>query len=269
MDFAVINSDLSYWQKQNTPLFQDLLWNLPEQKFGSINVIGGNSQGFSTPIRVSEFVKSKFPFREVKTILPDSLKKSLPVSHEIEFTPSTESGSFAKSPELTDFLKNADANLIVGDLSKNSATTVAFSQAIKSAPEKLYLISRDAVDSLASEMDNLLQLPKFFILATMPQLQKIFRAIYYPKMILLSQPIIPTVETLHKFTLSYLATIITFHENQVIVASGGKVTTTPIDSTDYSPLALWSGPLAAWITTLNFYNPSKPLEATTAAILAK
>lgn len=269
MDFAVINSDLSYWKKQLEPLFPNVTWNIPEQKTGSINIIGGNAQGFATNIRVTEFVNQHYPFREIKTILPDSLKKTVPVSANIEFTPSTESGSFAKSRALNAIFQNTDINLIVGDLSKNSATSIAVMGAIKNAPEKLYVISRDTVDSLVSEMDSLLTLPHFFILATMPQLQKIFRATYYPKMILLSQPLIPTIETLHKFTLSYPTTILTFHQDQIIVASGGTIVTTPLSETSYSPLNLWSGQLAAHIAALNFYNPNHALEATAAAVLQK
>ena len=269
MDFAVINSDLSYWKKQLTPLFPDLSWNIPEQKTGSTNIIGGNAQGFATTIRISEFLASHYPLRTVKVTLPDSLKKSLPVSANINFTPSTESGSFAKSPELNSAFASTDVNVIIGDLSKNSATAIAISDAIKKSPDKLYAISRDAVDLLATEMDTLLELPRIFIIATMPQLQKIFRAVYYPKMILLSQPIIPTIESLHKFTLSFPATILTFHQDQIIVANGGHITTTPINTTSYSPLNLWNGQLTAHITAMNFFNPSQPLAATTAAILQK
>ncbi len=269
MDFAVINSDLSYWKKQREPLFPNITWNIPEQKTGNLNVIGGNVQGFATSVRVTDFASHHYPFREIKTILPDSLKKNLPVSASIEFMPSTESGSFAKSRELVATFQNADVNLIVGDLSKNSATSIAITDAIKHSPDKLYVLSRDAVDSLANEMDTLLTLPRLFILATMPQLQKIFRTVYYPKMIMLSQPLLPTVETLHKFTLSYPATIITFHQDQIIVASHGTVITTPLNETFYSPLNLWSGQLATHIAALNFYNPEHPLEATTTAILQK
>ena len=32
MAFATISSDLSYWHKQSKPLFDNLIWNIPEQK---------------------------------------------------------------------------------------------------------------------------------------------------------------------------------------------------------------------------------------------
>ena len=52
--FATINRSFDYWQKQTKPLFTDLIWNIPEQKTGRVNVIGGNLQNFSTVIRTAE-----------------------------------------------------------------------------------------------------------------------------------------------------------------------------------------------------------------------
>ena len=132
---------------------------------------------------------------------------------------------------------------------------------------KPLVITRDSVDLLAPEAGRWLTRENTFVVASMIQLQKIFRAVYYPRMILLSQPLIPVLETLHKFTLTYPVTIVTFQEGNLIVAHRGQVTTTSLASTTYSPLTLWSGQLATKILALNLYNPNKPLEATTAALL--
>ncbi len=289
MDFAVLNSDLSYWQKQAKPLFPDLAWNLPEQKTGNLAIVGGNSQTFSTVVRISEYANKTFPFASVKTYLPDALRGKLPTLTNLEFLPSTASGSFAKSFQLNTYVSRADATLIIGDLSKNSATAIALADAI--APEKVLnsdgmnpnsespdpnsgisspkplVITRDSVDLLAPEAGRWLTRANTFVVASMAQLQKLFRAVYYPRMILLSQPLIPVLETLHKFTLTYPVTLVTFQEENIIVASNGKVTTTNLANTTYSPLTLWSGQLATKILAFNLYNPGKSLEATTAAIL--
>ena len=107
---------------------------------------------------------------------------------------------------------------------------------------------------------------KLIFIATMAQLQKLFRGLMYPKIILLSSPILPIVETLHKFTLSYKATILTFHQGQIIVANGGKIITTPIEETNYVPIGLFTSELSAKIAALNLWNPNKPLESTNSAI---
>lgn len=278
MAFAKLNSDLSYWQKQTQPLFADLIWNIPTQKIGHAFVVGGNSQNFSTVVRISEFVTKQFPFSHVVTALPDALRGKLPTLPELELLPSTSSGSLAKSYRLDEFFIRSDASLVIGDLSKNAATAVALADAISAthhpdesdlpAPNSnIIVLTRDTIDLLANEMSRILIRPNTILVASMAQLQKVFRAVYYPRMILLSQPLLPAIETLHKFTLTYPATLVTFHQENVIVAHDGKVVTTHIIDTEYSPISLWSGQLAARVMALNAYNPHKLLEATSAAIL--
>ena len=207
MTFAPAQLDLSYWQKAKQPLFTDLAWNLPERKTGRVAVLGGNSQSFSTPVRISEYLARQFPTQTVATLLPDALRPKLPPLPNLTFFPSTASGSFDRS----------------------------------AAPSPLLVLARDSLDALAPEAGNWL-------------------------MIMLSQPLVPALETLHKFTLSYPVTLCTFHQGQIITAHQGQIITTSLELTTYSPLTLWSGQLAANILALNLYNLSHPLEATTAAL---
>lgn len=291
-NFAKLDHDFSYWQKQIQPLFADLIWNLPEQKSGTLTIIGGNSQNFSAPIHLGEFINQHLPFRTTKILLPDVLRSKVPPVPDFIFSPSTTSGSFAKSAMLPDHLAHSDANIFIGDLSKNSATAIALAEALTQVlsstsaannsssnngqstsnhqqQNRLTILTRDTVDLLAPEASRWLLFPEIYLVASMAQLQKVFRAAYYPKMIMLSQPLIPIIETLHKFTLTYPVTILTFHQEQIIVAHHGKIITTPIIDTDYSPISLWSGQLAARIAALNLFNPNHQLEATAAAILYK
>ncbi len=266
MTFAPAQLDLSYWQKAKQPLFTDLTWNLPERKTGRVAVLGGNSQSFSTPVRISEYLARQFPIQTVATLLPDALRPKLPPLPNLTFFPSTASGSFDRSPALRAALADPDAALFIGDLSKNSATTIALAEAIRPTPSPLLVLARDSLDALAPEAGNWLNRDHLVIVASLLQLQKLLRAIYYPRMIMLSQPLVPPLETLHKFTLSCPVTLCTFHQGQIITAHQGQIITTPLELTTYSPLTLWSGQLAANILALNLYNPNHPLEATTAAL---
>lgn len=258
-----------YWVKNpNLKLFKDLEWNIPEQKSGTLNIIGGNSGSFSTVIHTAEFLFKTFPIKKLNILLPDSLKSKVPPLPDITFLPSTESGSINKSSTLNDFIDSADFTLIVGDVSKNSATSIALSNAIKNTTRPV-LLTRDAIDSVSSEMTNLIEREGFYLIGSLAQIQNIFRSVYYPKMILLSQPLLPIIEALHKFTLSYPTTILTFHQDQIIVASGGKVVTTPLEKTSYTPISLWDGQLAGKISAMNLFTPNKPLEASVSALTVK
>ena len=278
-----MNDAKTYWKKQTSAPKEDLKWNFPEQKQGRIVVIGGNSQNFSAPIKTAEFLAANFPLKQVQTVLPDALEPKFPpairsAAGNLTFTKSTPSGSFDKSKELNAAVNAADFALFIGDLSKNSTTCVAIADALAapSAPEAAApeaptpaILTRDTIDLLNPEMTDLIERKNLIIIASLLQLQKLFRAIYYPRVLLLSQPLMPIIETLHKFTLSYEnLTLLTFHDGKIIVGNRGKIVTIPIENTTYSPISLWSGTLASKVAAYNLWNPQKPLDATVSAVFA-
>lgn len=258
---------LDYFKKQSESekLFSDLEWNIPEQKTGIVSLIGGNSENFSTIIRSAEKLSNTYPLKTVNIILPDSLKSKLPPLPGLVFVPSTDSGSIAKSTVLKEYINSSDFTLFLGDLSKNSETSIAISDAIKENSSSI-LLTRDTIDLIAPELPSIIEKDHLFFVASLAQVQKIFRAVYYPKIILLSMPLIPVVEALHKFTLSYPCTILTLHQDQILVANSGKVIATPIKNTTYTPISLWSGELASKIAANNIFSKGQPLEATVFSI---
>ncbi len=257
---------MDYFEKIEKKPIEDLTWNIPERKQGLINVIGGNGQSFKTEIKISEFLIKKYPLQEVKTILPNVLKTQLPQLPIFVFLSSTDFGSFANETELIKVLNSADYNLMLGDLSKNTITAKIVGSACCYS-EKPLLLTRDTVDIVTSNRpEKLLMNDKIILFASMAQLQKLFRSIYYPKMLFLSQSLIQVIETLHKFTLSYPVSIITLHNNQIIIAKNGIIKSVPSESSNYTPIMLWQGELAAKIAAMNLYNPDNFISATVAAI---
>ena len=255
---------MDYFTKLKENVFKDLNWNLPERKQGSINIIGGNTKSFRTEIKIAEYLDKNFPVKDINVVLPDKLAGELPKLPNFIFVPSTDSGSLDESDELLAAINRADYNLALGDLSKNSITGRAITKALGKKPT---IITRDAVDLMAEHLtDETLMNEGLIILASMPQLIKLFHAVYYPKMLLMSQPLMQVVEILHKFTLSYPINIITLHSGQVIIARDGKVVAVPLEETDYSPITIWGGELAARIAVMNLFNPENFLDATSAAV---
>ncbi len=256
---------MDYFEKVEKNPDEDLGWNIPERAQGSVNIIGGNANSFRTEIKVAEFLANHYKIKEVNVILPDALKGKLPDLPNIQFLPSTESGSFDESQELINVFGTAEFNLILGDLSKNSMTARALASAYKSS-EKSLLITRDAVDLLTETgAEKTLMNENLVLFASVAQLQKLLRAIYYPKMLLLSQSLVQVAEVLHKFTLSYPISVVTLHNEQILIASSGTVRAMPLSKTGYAPLDFWNGELAAKITALNLFNPNNFIGATTCA----
>lgn len=259
---------MEYFEKVEENMAKDLLWNIPERKQGVVNVIGGNSQNFRTPVKVAEYLTEKYPVETVNLILPDALKSKLPPMPNFKFLESTETGSFADDTELAANMNSGDYNLLIGDLSKNAITGKVIVSACASS-EKPMLLTRDAVDLVAdNNPGDVLLNEKLVIFGSLAQMQKLLRAVYYPKMLLLSQSLVQVAEVLHKFTLSYPVGIVTLHNGQILVAKDGMVKAVPMEKSGYSPIMLWGGELAAKIVALNLYNPGDFVRATMAAIFS-
>ena len=268
-----------YWQKQTAkdPRYPDVRWNLPERATGSLSIVGGSSHGFQAVVRAGEFASTNLPLAHVQLVLPSSLEKVLAnagaagsatdskLAPQLLFAPATPAGTLAKSSTLTQ--QNADAVLLIGDLSKNAETAEAMSALCRAYAGPL-VIARDSLDLLTTNASSLVMRPHTTLVASLAQLQKLFRALYYPKMLLLTAPLMSVVEALHKFTLSYPVTLLTLHEGQILTAADGEVVSTPLGDTDYSPLGLWNGELATRVAAYQIFCPGQELAATTAAILA-
>ena len=246
--------------------YEDLKWNIPERKQGRVNVIGGNGGSFRTEVKVAEFLGANYPIEVVNLVLPDVLQGKLPPVPGVMYLKSTDPGSLADARELTEVIQGSDYSLLVGDLTKNAVTGRAVASACEHS-EKPLLITRDSVDVVAENMTStLLMNGNLVFLASVAQLIKLLRAVYYPKMLLMSQSLVQVTEVLHKFTLSYPVKIVTLHNEQVLVAENGKVVAVPLEKTGYSPLTFWMGELAAKIAALNLYNPGKFVPATVCAM---
>lgn len=257
----------NYFEKLAKNPYDDWYWNLPEMKQGSINVIGGSAQSFQLVIKTAEFLSVHYPLEQVKVVLPDALSTQLPSLPNFVFLPSTQSGGFT-GDGLGKQMGSADYNLIIGDFSKNAQTTngVAVAMSETTTPA---LVTRDAVDIMIDKGEAALKSPQLNYLLSAVQLQKMMRAVYYPKMLTLSQPLVAVAELLHKFTLSYDVGIAVLYNGQILAAKDGAVRAVSLESSGYSPITIWNGELAGKIAALSVYNPGDFVAAVIAAIYHK
>ena len=262
---------MNYWQKQGKkPLFDELDIERPERKqlAGRLLIVGGSKGSFFAVANAMTQAVA-VGIGEVKVLLPDSLKKQVPANSDVVFAPSEAAGGFGKGAVnfATAAAENTDFIFMIGDMGKNSETTT-FAERLVAGRNKPILITRDAVELLATSAQDWLEGDGVVLCATLPQLQKIFRAVYYPKMITLSMPTNQLIESLHKFTITYPVMVTTYHNGQIIVAQGGEVVTTGLGDTNYNQINLWSGELAVKIAALTLWNENKSFAATVSAVLA-
>ncbi len=262
--------NFNFWQKQ-TPeesLFPDIEWQKPEQKnlAGKLLIIGGNKLGFAA-VAQSHADALNAGAGECRVILPDSLKSAVDkLALDCIFVPSNPSGGISKEglPQIQAGIDWADAILLIGDTGRNSETAIVAEELLNST-SKPAIITRDAFDLLSAAHPQLLEHQETVLVITLAQLQKLLKSVFYPKVVLFSMSLMSLVEVLHKFTITYPIYIVTFHQNHLIVASDGRVSTTPW----YDPLLIWRGSVATKASVYAMQHPAKKFEAITTSLLSK
>ena len=267
-----MSENLNYWRRQSIKnLFNDVDLLPPEQKrmAGKLLVIGGNRMAFFAVASALETAK-RMGVGEVRALLPEDLKGQVPSTSEVYFAKSGNSGAFCADslPEMLRLADWAEAVILIGDSGRNAETSLVFSDFLGKL-DKPVLITRDAVDAICSSVgDWLLREGETNLFVTLPQLQKLLRTLYYPKVITLSMPTNQLVETLHKFTLSYEASVATFHNGLIVMAEKGEVVTQALDETSYSPISLWGGSLVTQAMVARLWNGDKQFSHILASVVA-
>lgn len=259
-----------YWHQQASgkPLFPDIEWSKPEQRTqrGHLGIVGGNKLGFAG-IAESYSTALSTGAGNVRVLLPDCLRKSIPPAMtDVVFGDCNASGSLSREAlgELRALGDWSHGVLLAGDAGRSSETALVYSDFIREYKGPL-VITRDAIDLVKNDADALSSRPQTVLILSFAQLQKLFQALYYPKMLTFSMQLMQLVEAVHAFTITYPITIAVLHRDTLIVAHGGEVTTTKWDN----PMAIWRGQTAARAATYLLWTPRQPLEAVTASLLSE
>jgi len=257
-----------YWHKQTAakPLYPDIEWGKPEQKSqaGRLGIIGGNKLGFAG-VAESYSNALKCGVGEVRVLLPDVLRKTIPpIITDTIFGATNPSGSLARESlvEMKALGVWSTGILMIGDAGRNSETAIVYEDFLREYSGPL-IMTRDAVDLIKHSSQNLIERPDTLLVVSFAQLQKLFQLVYYPKVLTFSMQLTSLVEAIHKFTITYPVSITVLFKEQLLVASGGEVTSTPWEN----PMAIWRGQTAARAACYWLWNPSKPLESVTASLL--
>ena len=257
-----------YWQKQRvtTPLFPDVVWSKPERRdqAGKLAIIGGNKLGF---VAVAESYSHSLAVGvgEVRVLLPDVLRKTIPATmNDVMFGASNPSGGLAKAatPELHALGNWASAVLLIGDAGRNSETAIAYEDFVRDYNGQLTL-TRDAIDLVKNSTKVIVERPDTLIVASFAQLQKIFQAVYYPKILTFSMQLAQLIEALHKFTITYPCSVMVLHKDTLVIASAGDIVTQPWDNA----MAIWRGSVATNAACFWIWNEKDILGGLSASIV--
>ena len=258
--------DNTFWLKQGSePLFGDLEWNKPERRdhAGKICIIGGSRHDLGAPSKAFDVVRASGP-SDLRIVLPDKTKPLVSgIMPEALFLPSTASGEFSNEGEIEilDHSTWADTILFPGDSGHNSQTAMLFEAILRSYKDQI-ILTRDAVDILDNDPAQLFNRPRTTLIISFAQLQKLLKG-YRPELgIVFSMDLIKLVDILHTLTQGSGSNIVTTHQNQIIVASGGKVSTTKLTNSLDEPKH-WRLRAASLAACYQTWYPTSPFKALT------
>lgn len=262
--------DKDYWHKQaDKPLFQDLAWSRPENKLqaGKLLIIGGNGHEFNVPAQAYA-AATKAGIGIARVLMPDSVAKQLAKfprpALEIEYTPSTPSGSFA-SKALIEFLSLsdwADGVLLAGNLGHNSETAILLEKFVSKYHGPVTLCE-DAVGYFVQAPNSISQRDDTCLVVTIAQLQKLGTSLKFSKPFKFDTNILELVEQLHEFTEQYELSIVLKHLDVIYVAHQGQVSTTKLEAEFDS----WRIETAAKASVWWLQNSQKPFQSITTSIV--
>lgn len=256
------------WQRQtrDKPLFPDMLWSRPENKAraGKLLIIGGNKFSFGA-VGSAYDAADRAGAGVVKVLLPDALSKTIgSLLENCEYAPTNKSGSFATS-SLDSWLQWAgwsDAVLLAGDVGRNSETAIVMERFIEKYSGSL-AITQDCLDQFLKDPKKLFMRQNTVIVGSFGQLQKM-----WPKIgaeigaLRYGASLAKNIDLLSQLTKRLPASIVTCHSDQLIVAAGGKVSTTPNNQD------IWRVTTSAKAAVWYMQNPQRVFEALSTALVA-
>jgi len=255
--------DREYWQQQTAsqPLFKDLLWSRPENRAhaGKLLIVGGNAHGFAAPAEAYRYA-TEAGVGLTRVLLPQSVKSLLPSgAPDMEFVPSTPSGSFARL-SVADFIDAAawaDGVLLAGDFGRNSETAIVLESLVWKY-HGLLTLAGDAVDYFTGSA-TMLDRPSTVLVVDLAQLQKLATAAKFTTAFTSTLDLLHLVEALHDFSADHQAALVLVHDDTIFVAVDGQVSTTKPSA---APLKI-----AASASVWHLQNPTKPFEALTTSLI--
>lgn len=258
-----------YWHKQTieTPLFPDIEWNKPERRdqAGRLAIIGGNKLGFAG-VAEAYTQSLQVGVGSVRVLLPDVLKKTIPPTMiDVVFGASNPSGGLAKDAAINMQAVGSWASgvLMVGDAGRNSETAIVYEDFLRTYDKQLTL-TRDAVDLVKNSSQLLVERPNTLLVLAFAQLQKLFQAVYYPKILTFNMQLTQLVEALHKFTITYPTSIVVLHKETIVIASDGEVVTMPWENA----MAIWRGTVATRAAGYWLWNSNSLLQGVSASLVS-
>lgn len=249
------------------PLYPKVLWNRPISRAaaGRLLIVGGHSHGVAL-LQGAFQVAEAAGIGALTVLAPDALRPLLGTITEIEFAPSTQSGSLAKASlaHLLELSNYADAVLIGPDLSNNSETAILIENFIDKFPGAIVLAD-NGLEVIAQTPDLFRSRPNALLVLSMQQLFKLAGKLDLPINIRPDSGVLGKVEIVRNFW-QVLKVDLALVGPEIIIKTGDQESATILNHQPASLPATAAGVLSVAYAQ----NPSSRYEGlTTGAFLIK
>jgi hypothetical protein len=152
--------------------------------------------------------------------------------------------------------------LLAGDFGRNSETAILLDSFLDKYSGQV-TVAQDGLDYFLGPSSKLVNRPNTVLVINLGKLQKLAKNNRPSTPVLHSMNLYELVTVLADWTNSCPATFITKHADNLVVASGGKVSTTPERAESN-----WQTVLAAYASVWLLQQPQKPFETLSTATCA-
>ena len=260
-------NDPTLERQTGEPLYPKVLWNRPISRSaaGRLLVVGGHLHGVAL-LQGGFQVAEAAGIGSLTVLAPDALRPLLGAITEIEFAPSTMSGSLAKAgmAHLLELSSYADACLIGPDLSNNSETAILIENFIDKYHQPL-ILADNGLEVIPQIPDSIRNRPNTLIILSMQQLFKLAGKLDLPINIRPDSGLVGKVEIVRDFW-QVLKTHLALIGPEIIIKVGDQESATVIT---HQPASLPAAALGV-LSVAYAQNPSSRYQGlTTGAFLIK
>jgi len=244
-----------FQRQTDQPLFPQVIYNRPVTRMagGRMLIVGGHSGEFSLPTATHQFAVAA-GIGEATAVLPDNLAKLLGGAPGVAFAASSTSGSLGREAlgRILELSEETDAVAIGASLSNNSNTAMLTERLAQEVKRPL-IVFDDALTSLRQNIALVTDNPQALVILTMAEVFKLCGALGIPINIRPHAGLINKLEIIRDLA-SASACAYAVYGTEIIIASGGQLTVTPINYRLSLTPALFYGTLSTfWIQ--NRTNP--------------
>ena len=258
-----VMSETPSYQTQTaaTPLFPKLLWNRPVSRRagGRMLIVGGQPGHISEPQTMYAIAEAA-GIGECGVILPDSLEKLVGSKGPASFVASNPTGSLGRAAlaEIMTLSSDYDSLLLAPEAGNNSETAILLERLAEDARVSRIFYG-DALTALGFIVGDLVQSDNHLFIVTMAQLFKIAGKLEVGIHIERDSGLLNKLQIIANVVAAGHASYVILGSD-IVVASGGQMSVTPLSRRDTPALQVAA---AALLATSWTQNPARRYEGLT------